>query len=405
MEANAKTVLVIGAGVAGLSAALDLARMNVGVHVVESGPFSGGHARVYACKAIDGCVQCGACLAEDLLTEASMNPRIQIHTRSRVNPKREKHTFGAEIIKEPVRIDPNACTGCGVCFFVCPEPGALEKGTSSAHRPPVAINPNLCSNVTDKSCDECQKSCPEKAVNLDARSETINLSANALIFATGFIPYSPEEKPFGYGRFENVATNLELEAMLRHKNEVARPSDGKIPKKMAFFQCVGSRDESLGHLWCSKTCCPSSLRMARWIKHRKPDTKISFFYIDIQSFNKDFESFLEKAEKEISLIRAIPSDVLPANDGCLTVNWFYKEHNTEVFDMVVLSIGMTPGPGHEKTAEKWGLALSEDGFFKDPPASNGVFAAGAAKGPMTIVEARASGGEAAVAALKHMGLF
>ena len=368
MEAKTKTVLVKGGGVAGLSAALDLAKMGVTVHVAEAAPFAGGHARVYACKALDECVQCGACLAEDVLIEASAHPDIVIHTNARVTHGKANGSFAATIEKAPARIKADVCTGCGACLAVCPEPGALEKGTSLAHKPPVKIRPDLCRNVADGSCRKCEEACPEKAVDLDAGPETVEMAADALVLATGFSLFSPKDKPFGYGRFENVVTNFELEAMLRRENKVVRPSDGRVPNHVAFFQCVGSRDGSLNHLWCSRTCCPSSLRMARWIKHRRPETDVLFFYIDIQSFNKDFEDFLQKAGQELTLVRAIPSDVLPAKNGSLTVNWFDKEAKSRTFDLVVLSIGQMPRRDHKETAEASGAGSHRRRVYSTQPA-------------------------------------
>ena len=134
--------------------------------------------------------------------------------------------------------------------------------------------------------------------------------------------------------------------MLRQQTRVKRPSDNLAPKSIAFVQCVGSRDSSLNHLWCSKVCCGSALRMAKLIKARHPETQITFFYIDVQSFGKDFHSFYDGVQKDVRMIRAIPGEIFKPTQDHLQVNYYEAKTGTphqENFDMVVLSVGITPG--------------------------------------------------------------
>jgi heterodisulfide reductase subunit A len=221
--------------------------------------------------------------------------------------------------------------------------------------------------------------------------------ADALVLATGFQAYSPEDKPYGYGKFKNVVTNLELERMLRKENLPRRPSDGAFPERMAFIQCVGSRDARLKHLWCSQVCCASALRMARLIRFRRPETDIVFFYIDVQTFGADFDAFYERVKTEIRMVREIPADFYPVDDGRLRIPYFDAESGKEaetICDMAVLSVGMTPGPDNRDLAEKLGFSPAGTGFLEDP-AAEGVFIAGAAGGPMSIPDAVRSAGETA----------
>ena len=170
-----------------------------------------------------------------------------------------------EISKNPQFIDPEACDGCGRCHAACPE-GAILQGTSPFQNPFYALDPQECLRSNEDTCTACSDACPLDAIHLDKTGSSEERQTDALVFATGFKPFDPRDKPYGYGIFKNVVTNLDLEKMLRKTGRLERPSDGAAPARMAFIQCVGSRDAKLGHLWCSKVCCGSALRMARLLK-------------------------------------------------------------------------------------------------------------------------------------------
>ena len=219
-------------------------------------------------------------------------------------------------------------------------------------------------------------------------------SADAVVMATGFEPFNPVKKPYGYKVFKNVITNLELEGILKINGNAVRPSDGAPPDKIAFIQCVGSRDSKLNHLWCSKICCASALRMARVIKTRKPETSVTFFYIDIQGSGKDFEALYEKAREDFRMIRAIPGDIYKTEDDRIKTSFFdclSKKNIEEVYDMIVLSVAMIPGQGTTKLAEILGIIPCDTGFVgscenNDIAGAGGVFVAGTAGGPLSIAE-------------------
>ncbi len=346
MQQEEKQVLVIGGGVAGLTAAHALARDAISVHLVEKAGVLGGHAIQYACKATDACVKCGACLAGTACRAAEENPRIHKRLNSRI-----------------IDVSPG-------------QPYAI---TLSAEGPPASQPPAL-------------------------------VSADAVILATGFSPFRPSEKPYGWGRFPNVITNLELEHRLLTHGAPLRPSDDAPAEKIAFIQCVGSRDAGLGHLWCSKICCGSALRMARWIRSRRPDTEVHFFYIDVQTFGKNFHTVYDDAGDAIRMVRIIPSDVIPIPGDRLQLGYFDPVRNQgvdETVDLVVLSIGMMPGPNTAQFSDWFGAGRADTGFFHSitagadalPP---GVFTAGAATGPMSIPEAIASGQQAALYAHNYL---
>jgi heterodisulfide reductase subunit A len=336
-----QTVLVIGGGIAGLAAALELAALNIRTVVVEKSPYLGGHAALYSCKATDACVKCGACLVDEKRRLTQAHPGITVMTRSRMIDVRRGDHFEAVIETAVADADPQART----------------------------------------------------------------LKAQAVILAAGFHPFRPETKPYGYARFENVVTNLELERMLQRDSVPVRPSGGSPPTAIAFIQCVGSRDATLGHLWCSRVCCGSALRMARLIRTRRPEIEIAFFYIDIQSFGKDFETFYGKVKNEVRLIRTLPGDIYSTADRRLRVTYFdpaTRQGRDDLFDMVVLSVGMTPAADASQLADLLGATPQANGFFKEVTAGSGVFPAGAVCGPMSIAESAASGGRAALRAAFYL---
>ncbi|MDM8526048.1 FAD-dependent oxidoreductase [Desulfococcaceae bacterium HSG8] len=398
-----KNVLILGGGVAGLSAALELARFDISVELVEKTGFPGGHAIQFSCKATDKCVKCGACVAEEKLENVTENPKIRLMRNTCVEKVTKSDRFSVTFQTGPEYIDPDKCNGCGVCLEKCPSAGAVMQGFSKHHTPFYAICAEKCLFIKDGSCNVCQEACPEGAIRLDQKPGDYACEADAIIVATGFTGFDPKDKPYGYKVFPNVITNLEAERMLRQQDILLRPSDNKPAERIAFIQCVGSRDASLNHLWCSKICCGSSLRMARRIKARGPETEITFFYIDVQTFGSDFQGVYEDIREEFRMIRAIPGDIFRTDDDRLQMAFLdsnTREPAEEIFDLVVLSAGLTPGKDTEHLAGLLGAELADTGFFSS--SRDGIFLAGAARGPMSIAESVASAGNAAWETVKYL---
>lgn len=406
----ANKVLVIGGGVAGLTVASDLADLDIDVEIVEQSDFPGGHAIQYTCKATDQCVKCGACMVEEKLDRVVQNPKIKLMAGARVQEVSKSKDFSVTLLKKPVFIDPEKCSNCGLCFEKCPENGAVTKGFSKNHTPFYAISSEKCLYLKDQSCTVCREACPEGAIDLDAGETTEPTHANAVILATGFTPFNPVSKPYGYGKFENVITNLEMERMLRTDGRALKPSNGVEAGSIAFIQCVGSRDAKLNHLWCSKVCCGSALRMAGLVKARQPEIQVTFFYMDVQTFGRDFDEFYAKIRKDVRLIRAIPGDIYPAVNDQLRVTFLdntSSETFQEEFDLVVLSVGMTPCQGIQETTETLKLQLAETGFVEQADkggltSEKGIFTAGSVTGPMSIPESIASAGQTAFEVAKYL---
>ncbi len=393
-----KKVLIIGGGVAGLSAALELEQLGIGVDLVEKTGFLGGHAIQYACKATDQCVKCGACVVEEKLKAVSGNPDIRVFLNSQIiNMAKTDGRSAITLRCQPTYIDPHKCTDCGQCYIQCPGEGAIEQGFSSNNHPLYALYADKCLHFTEQNCHICEDICPEKAIHLNMQSDEHIREADAIIVAIGFKAFDPVDKPYGWQVFDNVITNLELERILRRQSDAIRPSDGQIARRIAFIQCVGSRDATLNHLWCSKVCCGSALRMARVIKARHPESDISFFYMDVQNFGKDFEIFYAAVQDDVRMVRSLPGDIYPTSDDCLRVICFDQHERQsveQVSDLVVLSVGIKPGSDFGELTDTLKLKSELTGFFSVSQPEQGIFTTGAATGPMAIDDAIASAGQA-----------
>lgn len=398
MNADQYHVAVIGAGITGLTVAGALADWGVQVSLFEKTPFLGGHAIQLNCKATDACVKCGACVAEDKLLRAMRHDHVDIHTATEIESVSGSRPYQIHYRSHAPLVDADQCDGCGICFQECPVPGAISKGRPSRGGAGVAIRKDRCRFFDNAACTRCQDACPQGAIHLadDARSGSIQ--ADAIVLATGFSPYHPGDKPYGYGKFDNVISSLDAERLLRDNTLMKRPSDGRPADRIAFIQCVGSRDARLGHPWCSKICCGSSMRMARLIQSRQKEAQVAFFYIDVQTFGKDFECFYQDARQHIQMIRGIPGDINRTAADQLEIIYFdplTKVSTEALFDLVVLSVGLIPSADNQRMAQMLDLTLNDNGFM--PPGDNGqqsvpegLFTAGTALGPMTIAESAGS---------------
>lgn len=334
-----QTVLIVGGGIAGLTAANRLADMKISSILVEKQRVIGGYAGGYACKATDACVKCGACLVVEASRSVLANPAVEVITGGRLTTVERSGRFRF----------------------------AIRQASSDT-------------------------------------GEDLAREADAVILACGFQPFDPRSKPYGYGRFANVITNLELERMLRDQSIPLRPSDHRTPDQIAFVQCVGSRDRQLGHLWCSKVCCASALRLARLIKTRCPQVDVTFFYIDIQTFGKDFQDFLSRIKQEFTMVRALPGDVFAAEGDRLRIAYFdpgNRKAREDLCDLLILSVGITPDAENLQLARQFHLTPKPSGFWPISTAA-GVFCAGTVCGPMSIAESIVSGEQAALQAAEYI---
>jgi heterodisulfide reductase subunit A2 len=383
-------VLIVGGGIAGLRSAWELSKMDIVSAIVEKRPFPGGHVARFSCKATDRCRRCGACQLEDVWNRVTSSPRIaRILNTTLERIERKDRRFTALLDQRPARILSEKCTECRLCEGACPESGAISRSPLDNR---LFLDESVCRYFKDHSCEACAEICPEGAVALDAAVPHLQVEASAVILATGFKPYDAREKPrFGYGLVPGVVTALELDSSLRQGDFNPTGSEGPI-RSVAFIQCVGSRDAKIGRNYCSRVCCGNALRTARLLRSRMPSMEPTMFYMDIQTFDREFEKRLGEAAKEVRLIRSIPSEVRTGRDGrpLLTYHGPDDQRVAESFDLVVLSVGIdaaSPGP----VAELLHLESNRDGFLGEDgeevrTSEDGVFVAGTVQSPRSIAE-------------------
>lgn len=398
------SVLVIGAGVAGISAALHLADQGQAVTVVERDDFVGGHAVRLGCKAVDDCQRCNVCLLPDRLQRFLNHPGINLLTRGQVQAiTREGHGFQARVQQRPAIIDPERCDDCGLCLSQCPaaEEGALRRPAWANQRPTLAVDPAACLYFQDRHSSLCQEACPTQAIDFGRPSRELEIMARAVVLAGGFTPAPPDEKErLGYGRVPNVIASLELEEMLRRTGRAVRPSDGREPERVAFVQCAGSR-QRLSRNYCSRICCGYGLRLARRLSHEQ-GARATVFYMDLQSSGRDPDQFLAEAKRELELLRCMPGDVGPGPGDTVWVEYQAQSGQPpqrREFDLLVLNQGLAPNPDNQAFMAWLELESGPHGFLAEGP---GVFLAGTAAGPMDVAESVLHAGRAAQAVLEFL---
>ncbi len=415
-------VLVIGAGIAGIQAALDLADTGQKVYLVERLPTIGGNMAILT-KTFPT-EDCASCILSPKMAAAQAHPNITLITDAEIEHILGHRLHFEAIIKVNPRyvkpeIDMDECIGCALCEEACPveTPNYWEQGIvnrkaiyiPAPHAIPYKylIDPETCLNLNGGSCNACVDVCPQKAMDFDQRPETIKVEVDSIVVATGFDIYDATEKHvFGYGKFENVVNGLEMERIVDHIMEKDPPR--QVGKRVAFVQCVGSRDEQIGREYCSRVCCMYSVKLASLLKQAKPGTDIYIFYTDLRAFGKGFEEYYKRAQKMgIKFIRGKPAHFTEDPDTkkvtVLVEDTLSREIIESEFDLVVLAVGLGPNRHSEKVADDLKLARSEDGFLKEAHPKyrpvdtlvEGVFLAGVAQGPKDIPDTVAQASAAA----------
>ncbi|MCX9075829.1 MAG: CoB--CoM heterodisulfide reductase iron-sulfur subunit A family protein [Candidatus Methanoperedens sp.] len=419
-------VLVIGAGIAGIQTSLDIANIGYEVVLVEKEQSIGG--RMSQLGKTFPTLDCSACILTPRMVEVSTNPKIRLHTYSEVEEiSGFIGNFHAKIRKKSRGLNPDLCTGCGECTARCPTkvPGEYDEGMGKRKAIytlfPQAV-PNVpvidranCVYITKGKCGICKKVCPAGAIDYELGDEIVEEEVGAVVVASGFDPFDPTSKEeLGYGRYKNVITGLQLERLLHTagptKGEVIRPSDGAVPKRIAFVQCVGSRDEH-ANKYCSRVCCMHAIKNALLIKEHHPDAEIFIYYIDIRAFGKGYEEFYKRTQEHgIKFMRGRVAEIFEENNGNVVVRaddtLLGMVMENEV-DMAVLSVGMVPRSDSAKIQKLLGIATGSDGFFMEAHAKlrpvetlvDGVFLAGTAQGPKDIPDTVAQAKGAASSAL------
>jgi len=414
-------VLIIGGGIAGIQAALDVADQGFKVYLVEKSSSIGG--RMAQLDKTFPTMDCAACILTPKMVDVGRHPNIQLLTYSEIKKiSKVRNSFKVKVLKKPRYVDETKCTGCGICTQYCPveTPNEFDErlGVRKAIYVPFPQAVPLVYTIDKENCLECglcEKVCGAKAVDLNQKPKEVNIGVGAIIVATGYDLFDARRKEeYGYGNYDNVLTGLSLERLLSASGptggRVVRPSDGKIPKKIAFVQCVGSRDEKAGNLYCSRVCCMYATKEAQLIKEHNPDAEITIFYVDIRAFGKGFEEFYRRAEKEFNIkyVKGRVAEILetPAKNLIIRAeNINSSELIEEEVDMVILSAGLVPA-ATEDIKKTLKIPVGDDGFFVtahpkiDPVTTSlkGIFTAGVAEGPKDIPDSVAQASAAAMKA-------
>jgi heterodisulfide reductase subunit A len=424
-----RKALVIGGGIAGIQASLDIANAGYEVLLVEKNPSIGGH--MIQLSETFPTLDCSQCILTPKMVEVSRHPNIKLLTYSEIQEvSGYVGNFNVKIMKKPRYVIEDKCTLCDKCVDVCPVAGPSEHDENLVARKAIympfpqaipatyTIDADMCPGFLPIACGKCAEVCEPKAIDFDMKPEIVEEKVGAMVVATGYDLYSAKNLPeYGGGKLEDVLNGLQFERLLSATGptagEVRRLSDNKVPKRVVFLSCVGSRDTEKHLPYCSKICCMYMAKHAMLYKHKVPDGEAIIFYIDIRAGGKGYEEFVERTQKEdVTYIRGKVSK-LYRNNGKLNVlgvdTLIGKQLEIEC-DMVVLSMAMVPHRDINDLLGKLKIAADKHGFLSEAhpklrpveSISAGVFLAGAAQAPKDIPEvvAQASG-----AASKVTGLF
>lgn len=422
-----KDILVIGSGVAGIEASLQLADSGYKVHLVEKEPTIGG--KMALLNEVFPTNDCSLCVLAPKMTDVQHHPNITLHTYSEITKiKGRAGNFKISGVKKPSYIDESKCKGCiDICADVCPieVPNQFDFGIGARKAVYIpfsqAVPLSACIDEHCVGCDLCRLACPAEAVNFDQKPEKFEFNVGAVIVATGYKPFDASRKEeYGYGRYKNVITNLELERMLSAAGPthgmVVSPGTGEDVKSVAFIQCVGSRDEQVGNPYCSKVCCMASMKNAFKIAEKYPDAKVTIHYIDIRAGGEMYEEFYKRVQESgVSFIRGRVAEV-EESEGNTFIHYedtLSGETCHEQYDLVVLAIGMEANTDAENIGKMLKLSTRPDRFFQSAHPkmrpvmthTKGVFIAGCASGPKEIQVSIEQGSSAAAKAegLLHKG--
>lgn len=414
--------LVVGGGIGGLTSALDLADQGYQVAVVEREASIGGV--MIALSKVFPTLDCASCITTPRMAAAAHHPNIEILTFTEVKSiTRDGSLFRANLVKKPRYVDESLCIGCRQCEYVCPVdlPHEFEGGLGARK----AICVPFATAIPQKAvldaencmlCGSCEKVCPTHAVDYFQQPEDITLVAKSVVLATGF-QLTPKDgkKEYSPQGSLNILSSLQMERLLSPHGpygRVIRPSDGKVPDSIAYVQCAGSRDQTLGVSYCSRVCCMYAIKQAMLLSGALPIADVTIYYMDIRAFGKGYEEFYQNAKAMgIEFVKAKVARIAEDQDHNLTVRVELMEEDGRVeersHDLVVLSLGMVPGCNPEEFIR---IGRDDDGFVKcaqpkTAPAltdQEGVFVAGTAAGPKDIVDTIAKAGSAAMEAANYM---
>jgi quinone-modifying oxidoreductase subunit QmoA len=391
-----KSILVVGGGISGLTAAVEASEAGSEVYLVEEKSYLGG--RVAQMNQYFPKLCPPNCGLEINFKRIKQNPRIKFFTLAEVEAiEGEEGDFTVTVKSNPRYVNQN-CTACGKCVEECPverpndfnygmdKTGAIYKAHEFAFPMKYMIDDKVCLGA---ECGKCVSACQYGAIELDMTAKSFKLNVGSIVWATGWDPYDATKVDYyGFGRHQNVITNVMMERLAASNGptggEIVRPSDGKEVKSIAFVQCAGSRDEN--HLtYCSGVCCMASLKQSTYVKKQYPEAKVSMFYIDVRAMGKHEEFYL-KVQDDINMIKGkvgeITEDPLTHDLTVQVENQLTGEIMKEKVDMVVLATGMVPATVGTKVPVE--MSYDEDGFIASDSQQPGIYGAGCVKKPLDV---------------------
>jgi heterodisulfide reductase subunit A len=425
-------VMVVGAGIAGIQAALDIAKSGHRVILVEKSPSIGGHMAQF--DKTFPTLDCAACISTPKMVAVAQEPNIELLTWTEVEDVSGfVGNYTVTVRRKARYVNEDICTGCGACLEKCPtkvvsefEEGlsmrrAIYRNSPQAVPSTPVIDRDHCKMLTKGKCGACQKTCPTGAIDFTMQDRREVYHVGSVVLATGYDTMDPTPmREYGYGRFPEVYTALQFERL----NNAVGPTGGKIlmkngeaPKSVAIIHCVGSRDRNY-HEYCSRTCCMYALKYDHLIKDKVGHgCEVYNFYIDMRCFGKGYEEFYRRVQDEgVTFVRGRPSEVVQENGRLVVVgeDTLLGSHVRVPVDMVVLCTAMEARPDSTDVARIFGIAQGRDGFFLEEhpklgpvsTASDGIYLAGTCQGPKDIPDAvaHAAGGAAQALALAARGV-
>ena len=406
-------VMIVGGGISGIQAALDLATSGYKVTLVEKAPTIGG--KMAQLDKTFPTNDCSMCIESPKFIECDRHPNIEILTYTEVETvEGEAGDFTVTLNRKPRYVKEDLCTGCTVCVEYCPVhiPDPFNQDLSdnkavhiyfSQAVPLVPYIDEKCLYLQDEKCHICVGACKNGAIDLNQKAEKRTINVGAIVLAVGFSPFDPTARgDYGYGTIDNVVTSLDFERLLcatgPHEGEILRPSDKKHPEKIAWIHCVGSRQVlEGGNSYCSSVCCSYIQKQVILAKDHNADIEATIFHNDIRSYGKDFERFYQRAAQlpgvefrrsYVKIGREIPET------KNVTIRYATPADGVreEEFDLVVLGVGLSAPKDAEQLAKQFGIELNSHGFCKTNPQNpmettrEGIYVSGAFQGPMDIPE-------------------
>ena len=406
-------VMVVGGGISGIQASLDLAASGFRVYLVEKSPAIGG--KMAQLDKTFPTNDCSMCIESPKFIECARHPNIEILTYTEVESvEGEVGDFKVTLVKKPRYILEQRCTGCTTCVEYCPvkvpDPFNQELSANKAIHiyfsqavPLVTYIDDDCLYLKEKKCRICTSVCENAAIDFSQRPEILEVKVGAIVLAMGYEIFDPGKRgDYGYGKMANVVTSLDFERLLcstgPFEGEIRRPSDGKHPKKLAWIHCVGSRQLlEGGNTYCSAVCCTYTQKQVILTKDHDPEAQCTIFHNDIRSYGKDFERFYQRAARlpGVRFIRSYVSvgrEIPETKNVTIRYSTFPQGVQEEEFEMVVLSVGLNPPEDAPELARRFGIELDSHGFCKTNPRNPmettrpGIFVSGTFRGPMDIPE-------------------